>query len=65
MDRYLTVRQVAERLQVKPVTIRVWLHRGLDIPHLKINTVLRFPESRLERWLESRERERARGRFEI
>jgi excisionase family DNA binding protein len=66
MDRrYLTIKEVAELLRVKPVTVRVWLHRGLDIPHLKINSHVCFPEKKLERWLEKKEDERKKRNFEI
>lgn len=65
MDRYLTPKQVAELLQVKASTLRVWIHRGSSIPHVKLNSVIRFPERKLEKWLEERESERKRRRFEI
>lgn len=64
IDRYLTTKQVAELLSIRESTVRVWLHRGLDIPHVKIHSVLRFPQAKLERWLAERENERARRNFE-
>jgi excisionase family DNA binding protein len=51
---YLTVKEVAELLRIKKTTVRVWIHRGLNIPYLKINSVLLFPQVKLEEWLEKK-----------
>jgi excisionase family DNA binding protein len=47
MGRILTVEQAAEKLQVKPKTVRAWLKAG-KIPGRKIGRVYRVPEDELE-----------------
>ena len=47
MGRILTVEQAAEKLQVKPKTVRAWLRAG-KIPGRKIGRVYRVPEEGLE-----------------
>ena len=47
MTRTITVEQAAERLQVKPNTIRVWIKQG-HIPGRKIGRVYRIPEQALD-----------------
>ena len=55
----LTLEQVAERLQLKPSTIRELLRKRnrRPLPALKAGKFLRFKWSLIERWIdESRER---------
>lgn len=53
MEKYLRPDQVAEILGVKKATIHTWVHRKIGIPHVKLaNGTLRFPEKKLEKWLE-------------
>lgn len=40
-DELLTVDQLAKRLQVAPVTVRLWTRQG-DIPVTRCNRLLRF-----------------------
>lgn len=40
-DELLTVEQLAKRLQVAPVTVRLWTRQG-DIPVTRCNRLLRF-----------------------
>jgi excisionase family DNA binding protein len=47
MSRMMTVDQAAERLQVKPNTIRTWIKEG-RIPGRKIGRVYRIPETALD-----------------
>lgn len=51
-DDLLTLDEVAEILRVTPE----WMYRNYraaGIPHVKLNNkVLRFPRSRIERWIE-------------
>lgn len=47
MGRILTVEQVAEKLQVKPNTVRAWLRKG-RIPGRKIGRVYRVAEDELD-----------------
>lgn len=46
MTRTITVEQAADRLQVKPNTIRTWIKQG-RIPGRKIGRVYRIPEQAL------------------
>ena len=50
MARILTVEQVAEKLQVKPLTVREYLRKG-KIPGRKLGRSWRVVESELERFL--------------
>ena len=52
MGRILTVEQAAEKLQVKPKTVRAWLRAG-KIPGRKIGRVYRVPEDELEAYVAS------------
>lgn len=52
-EKYLTAREIAERLEVEPITIRVWLKKGL-FPNAKLENMPPFgkvwlvPESDLK-----------------
>lgn len=48
MGRILTVEQAAEKMQVKPNTIRQWLKQG-KIPGRKFGRIYRIPEDELEK----------------
>lgn len=48
MSSMITVEQAAERLQVKPNTIRTWIKEG-RIPGRKIGRVYRIPEQALDK----------------
>jgi len=47
MSRTITVEEAANRLQVKPNTIRAWIKHG-RIPGRKIGRVFRIPEQALD-----------------
>ena len=52
--KYLTVKEVAELLWVKPVTIYKWLREGrLKGTYFKIGGVYRFKEETLEATIDS------------
>ena len=55
MEKLLTVEQLCELLQVKKGLVYKWVHYR-NIPHIKIGNVLRFKESRVEKWIAKRER---------
>ncbi len=66
MNRYLTPRQVADWIQVKPTTIYQWVHRGL-IPFVKFGegkSTVRFKEEAIQKWLEEKEQNKRRRNFE-
>jgi excisionase family DNA binding protein len=41
MEHLLTIKEIAEKLNVTPKTIYLWVHQG-KIPFMKINTIYRF-----------------------
>lgn len=48
---FLTVNQVAELLQLSPLTVRDWIRSGL-LPHVKVGRrTYRIDRDDLERWL--------------
>lgn len=61
MNRLLTPDEIAEKLGVKKVTIYQWTHIGY-IPHFKLGRFVRFRESDVLQWLESRARAGRRKR---
>ncbi len=54
MSKTITVEQAADRLQVKPNTIRTWIKQG-RIPGRKIGRVYRIPEQALDRLMSGAE----------
>lgn len=62
MARILTVEQVAEKLQVKPLTVRDYLRKG-KIPGCKLGRAWRVVESDLEQFLSGRPFESAGERI--
>ena len=62
---YLTVRQVAELLQVSTRTVQRLVESEPTLPVLKLGGVLRFPRARLERWLRDREAGAPRTRSQV
>jgi excisionase family DNA binding protein len=53
-ERFLTARQVADRLGVAPDTILRWTRRG-ELPAVKLpGGAVRFREDELEMWLAER-----------
>ena len=56
-DPLLTTEQVAERIGVTPEALEHWRYRGAGPPWLKLShKVVRYRQSELERWLDSRTR---------
>ncbi len=51
MEEYLTAKQVAEYLQVKPLTIYQWA-REEKIPAIKIGRIWRFKKDVIDAFLE-------------
>ena len=52
-NEFLTVKQVAEKLGVKPVTVYKWLREGkLKGTYFKMGGVYRFSKQPLEKYLE-------------
>ena len=53
MENLLNVKQVANKLNVKPITVYQWAYMGF-IPHLRLGKCLRFDEKEVEKWVEKR-----------
>lgn len=53
-DRYQTVQELAERLEVAEATVRRWIKSG-ELRAIDIGKGWRIAESDLERFLEARE----------
>ncbi len=56
MEEYLSVREVAETLHVKPITIRRWIKQGV-LPAIflgKTNLEYRIAKKELDKFLEER-----------
>lgn len=53
MSTLLTIKQVAEKLQVAEVTVRKWQEQG-KIAFIKLPQGVRIREEWLENWLEKR-----------
>ena len=51
MNEYLTMREVAERLKLRPQTIRLWVQKN-EIPHYRIRKNVRFRLAEIEKWIE-------------
>lgn len=56
MQNLLTVKQVAERLQLKPATIRMYLRTG-KIQSMKVGTVYRVSETDLMKFITEQKKE--------
>lgn len=62
-NRYLTVTQLAERLQISESTIYGWVDRD-SIPFLMAGDLLRFDPSAIDKWMVAgadRKREKKRA----
>jgi len=65
IEELLTPEELSRILKVKKSTLYVWIHRGADIPFLKVNGTLRFRKSSILKWILEKEQERKRRNFEI
>jgi len=45
------MREVAERLKLRPQTIRLWVQKN-EIPHYRIRKNVRFRPAEIEKWIE-------------
>lgn len=54
MGKLLTVRELADYLQVPPQTVYTWRHRGEGPPAIKVGRRhLRFREEDVQAWLQA------------
>lgn len=63
MDNLLTPQQLSELLHIKLATVYKWVHYGY-VPHVKLGSLVRFNEKRIENWLRKKER-RGRKSYKI
>ena len=62
----MTVKQVAEALEVSERSVWRWSATGVLPPGVKIGSVVRWPEESIRRWIEEKEREaRARAQAPV
>lgn len=52
-DNYISLEDAAKFLDIKPVTLRKWLHDNPDIPEHKIGRQWKFKCSELDTWVSS------------
>lgn len=52
MVRMLTISQAAQRLGLRPGTIRAWIFRRQHLDFVKVGRSVRIPEDSLERFIE-------------
>lgn len=50
-NRLLTVEEMAERLRLRPYTIRKKVRAG-DLPAIMLGRIIRFDPEQVERWLQ-------------
>ena len=65
MERFLTPKQLAEVLNVRPGTVYAWLSRDLGIPYVKISGTVRFRERAVMDWILEKENARKKKNFEL
>jgi excisionase family DNA binding protein len=51
-ERYLTINEVSQYLNVKACTVYSWVKRG-EIPHYRLGKLLRFKRGDVDNWMES------------
>jgi len=51
MTEFISIKQLAERLNISLDTAYVYAHRK-GFPSVKINRIIRIPVDKLEKWLE-------------
>lgn len=51
-SKLLTVQEAAERLAIKPATVRSWILRGIHLEVVKVGRSVRITESSIERFIE-------------
>ena len=59
LDRCITIRELAQHLDVAVITMRRWIAAGLAPPHIRLARTIRFRVQDIEDW----EAERIRSGF--
>ena len=52
-EKWVSVDEASEHLDVKPATLKDWLRKGKDIPGRKIGRQWKFKISELDEWVNS------------
>ena len=52
-DKYISLEQAAEYLNIKPVTLRKWIRNRDDIPAHQIGKLWKFKKAELDEWVNS------------
>ncbi|CAK7036239.1 MAG: hypothetical protein BACD_00122 [Bacteroides rodentium] len=52
-EKYISVEEAAEYLDVKPATLRKWITRNKDVPAHQIGRLWKFKKSELDEWVSS------------
>jgi predicted DNA-binding transcriptional regulator AlpA len=66
MKKLLNPKQLAKILNVKPGTVYSWLSRGVDLPpFVKISGSTRWQEKTVKIWVEAKEKEAKKRKFEL
>lgn len=52
-EKWVSVEEAAEHLDIKPATLKDWLRKGKDIPGRKIGKQWKFKISELDEWVNS------------
>lgn len=53
MESLLDIKQTAERLGIKPITLRTWITKRL-LPYHKIGKLIKFVPSEIDEWIASK-----------
>jgi excisionase family DNA binding protein len=51
-SKLLTVQEAAERLAIKPATIRSWILRGIHLEVVKVGRSVRITQNSIEKFIE-------------
>lgn len=52
-DKYISLEQAAEYLNIKPVTLRKWIRNRDDIPAYQIGKLWKLKKAELDEWVNS------------
>ena len=54
MNDILTVKELAEYLRIKPITVYKWVNQS-KLPFFKVGSLTRFRKDCIDQWIRSRE----------
>ena len=52
MEAYLTIKEIAQHLKLRPQTIRRWVQMN-EIPYCRIRKNIRFRIAEIDRWVDA------------